>query len=95
MADDILNTTPEIGDDDEAFDVGLPVNDNVDGEGATHVAHMRGNRAAFVDVLAEFVRAGSDLSAPLRHDISDAELDHVRFALEGIGPATVESIERV
>src|SRR5688572_13615036 len=93
MADDILNTTPEIGDDDESFDVTLPVTEAVDDAGATHVAHMRGNQAAFVDVLAEFVRTGSDLSQPLRTPIDDASLDHVRFALEGLGPARVVSIE--
>ena len=93
MTDDMTNTTPQLGDDDESFDVLLPVTDAVDGAGATHVAHMRGNEAAFVDVLAEFVRTGSDLSAPLRGPIDDASLDHVRFALEGLGPATVESIE--
>jgi len=89
-----MNTTPEIGDRDEAFDVALPVSDSIDGEGATHVAHMRGNEAAYVDVLAEFVRTGSDLSAPLRAPIADNDLERVRFALEGIGPAVVESIER-
>jgi hypothetical protein len=89
-----MNTTPEIGDRDEAFDVALPVSDSVDGAGATHVAHMRGNEAAFVDVLAEFVRTGSELSAPLRSSIDDDDLEHVRFALDGLGPAVVESIER-
>ena len=91
---DMVNTTPEIGDDDERFDVGLPVGHDVDEEGGTHVAHMRGNRAAYVDVLAEFVRTGSDLSAPLRSPIDEGSLDRVRFALDGLGPAVVESIER-
>jgi hypothetical protein len=94
MTDDMLNTTPEIGDDDEQFDVALPVEGPVDDEGGTHVAHMRGNQVAFVDVLAEFVRAGSELSAPLRTPIDDDSLERVRFALEGLGPAVVESIER-
>ena len=94
VSDDLVNTTPEIGDDDEAFDVDLPVTDAVDGEGATHVAHMRGNRNAFIDILAEFVRTRSELSAPLRSPVDDASLDAVRLALEGLGPATVESIER-
>jgi hypothetical protein len=93
MEDDIVNTTPELGDTDESFDVLLPVADAIDGEGATHVAHMRGNEAAYVDVLAEFVRTGSDLSAPLRSPIDDSTLDDVRLALEGLGPATVDSIE--
>jgi hypothetical protein len=48
----------------------------------------------YIDVLAEFVRTGSKLSAPLREPIDDGALDEVRFALEGIGPAVVESIER-
>ena len=94
MAEDVPNTTPEIGDSDESFDIGLPVSDTVDDAGATHVAHMRGNRSAFVDVLAEFVRTGSDLSAPLREPVSDDAIDRVRLALEGLGPAVVESIER-
>ena len=94
MADDLMNTTPETGNNDEAFDIGLPVSDAVDGAGATHVAHMRGNRSAFVDVLAEFVRTGSDLSAPLRAPVTDDALDGVRVALEGLGPAVLESIER-
>jgi hypothetical protein len=94
MADEMVNTTPEVGDSDESFDVGLPVSDAVDGAGATHVAHMRGNKAAFVDVLAEFVRTGSDAAAPLRGPIGDDALDDVRFALDGLGPAVVESIER-
>ena len=94
MTEDMANTTPAIGNDDEAFDIGLPVSDAVDDAGATHVAHMRGNRTEFVDVLAEFVRTGSDLSAPLREPITDDALDGVRFALDGLGPAVVESIER-
>jgi hypothetical protein len=89
-----LNTTPEIGGRGESFDVALPVAETLDGSGATHVAHMRGNEAAYVDVLAEFVRTGSELSAPLRSPIDDGDLEPVRFALEGIGPAVVESIER-
>jgi hypothetical protein len=93
MDEDMVNTTPELGDHDESFDISLPVTDAVDDAGATHVAHMRGNQAAFVDVLAEFVRTGSELSEPLRTPIDDASLDQVRFALEGLGPATVVSIE--
>ena len=38
------NTVPEPGDDDEAFDVYLPVTPAMDESGATHVAHMRGNQ---------------------------------------------------
>ena len=93
--DDSANTTPEIGSIDEAFDIYLPVSDSVDAEGATHVAHMRGNEAAYVDVLAEFVRTGSDASAPLRTAVDADSLDDVRFALNGLGPAEVESIERL
>lgn len=89
-----MHTTPELGGRAESFDVALPVSESLDGSGATHVAHMRGNESAFVDVLAEFVRTGSDLSAPLRSAIDDADLEHVRFALDGLGPAVVESIER-
>ena len=85
------NTIPEAGDDDEAFDVYVPVTPSMDGSGATHVAHMRGNRAGFVEVLAGFVATGSDLSEPLRSPAPDVE--RIRFALEGLGPAHVESID--
>jgi hypothetical protein len=87
------NTVPEAGADDEEFDVHLPVTPALDRQGATHVAHMRGNKAGFVDVLAGFVATGSDLSDPLRSPIDDADLDRVRFALDGLGPARVQSIE--
>ena len=89
------NTIAEPGGDDESFDVFLPVSPAMDGEGATHVARMRGNEAGFVEVLAGFVATGSDLSEPLRSSIDDAGLDRVRFALEGLGPAHVESIEKL
>lgn len=85
------NTVPEPGEDDESFDVYLPVTPAMDGSGATHVAHMRGNEAGFIDVLAEFVATGSELSEPLRSPVDD--VDQVRFSLEGLGPARVESID--
>ena len=93
MADEehLENTIPEPGDADESFDVYRPVNPAMDGANATHVAHMRGNRDGFVDVLAGFVATGSDLSAPLRSPVEDVE--RIRFALEGLGPAHVESID--
>ena len=91
MTDDSLNTTAS--DRDDPFDVRLPVTDSVDGADATHVAHMRGDETTFVDVLSEFVRTGSPLSEPLRTPIDDSTLDRVRLALEGLGPARVESIE--
>ena len=56
-------------------------------------AHMRGNESRVVDVLAGFVATGSDLSDPLRSPIDEADLDRVRFALDGLDPARVESIE--
>jgi len=87
------NTVPEPGDDDESFDVYLPVTPAMDGSGATHVAHMRGNKAGFLDVLAGFVATGSDLSEPLRSPVDD--VDRIRFSLEGLGPAHVESVEAV
>jgi hypothetical protein len=87
------NTVAEPGDHDEPFDVYLPVTSAMDGSGATHVAHMRGNHAGFVDVLAGFVATGSDLSEPLRSPVAD--VDRIRFALEGLGPAHVESIDAV
>jgi hypothetical protein len=87
------NTVPEPGSDDEPFDVYLPVSTAMDREGATHVARMRGNEAGFVEVLAGFVATGSDLSEPLRSPVDDAGLDRVKFALDGLGPAHVESVE--
>src|SRR5215218_3934006 len=65
----------------------------MDGSGATHVAHMRGNRAGFVDVLAGFVDTGSHLSEPLRLPVDD--VDRIRFSLQGLGPAHVESSDTV
>jgi hypothetical protein len=87
------NTVPEVGDDDESFDIYLPVTPTMERSGATHVAHMRGNEAGFVDVLAGFVATGSDLSEPLRTPVDDIE--RIRFALEGLGPARVESIDEL
>jgi hypothetical protein len=84
------NTVFEPG-DDEPFDVYLPVTAAMDGSGATHVAHMRGNQAGFIDVLAGFVATGSELSEPLRSPVGD--VDRIKFALEGLGPARVESID--
>jgi hypothetical protein len=89
------NTVAEPGADDESFDVYLPVTPGLDRQGATHVARMRGNEAGYVDVLAGFVETGSDLSEPLRTPIGEADLDRVRFALEGLGPAHVEAIEPI
>ncbi len=89
------NTVAEPGADDEPFDIYLPVTPASSREGATHVARMRGNEAGFVDVLASFVATGSDLSEPLRTPIDDADVDRVRFALEGLGPAHVEAIEPI
>ena len=89
------NTVQEPGDDDESFDIYLPVSPVLDGEGATHVARMRGNEAGFVEVLAGFVATGSDLSEPLRSPVDEADLDRVKFTLEGLGAAHVESIEQL
>ena len=89
------NTVSESGEDDAAFDVYLPVNDLMDETSAPHVAHMRGNENGFRDVLAGFVASGSDLSAPLRQPVIDADLDPVRLALEGLGPARLEDIEPI
>ena len=87
------NTIQETGGDNQSFDVFLPASPSLDREGATHVARMRGNEPGFIEVLAGFVATGSELSEPLRSPIDDADLDRVRFALEGLGPAHVESIE--
>jgi hypothetical protein len=87
------NTVAEPGADDESFDIYLPVTPAMDASGATHVAHMRGNEAGFIDVLAGFVATGSELSSPLRSPVVD--VDEIRFALDGIGPARVEGIDTV
>jgi hypothetical protein len=93
------NTVPAIGDEEEeeeeAFDVFLPVGPTTGVAGATHVAHMRGNEPAFVDVLAGFVATGSDLSTRLREPLGAVDLDEVRLTLDGLGPARVESIEPI
>jgi|SRR5215216_722327 len=89
------NTVQEQGDADERFDVYLPLTAEGGDAGATHVARMRGDEAAFTDVVAGFVATGSDLSAPLREPIDDADLDRIRLAIDGLGPARVESIERL
>ena len=96
MAEEYLdNTTPASGDIDESFEVYLPVAQQMDGQGATHVAHMRGNEAEYTDVLAEFVRTGSDASAPLRAPVADSTVEEIKFALNGLGPARVESIDPI
>jgi hypothetical protein len=91
----VENTVQQPGVDDESFDVFLPVSPALDGDGATHVARMRGNEAGFVEVLAGFVATGSDLSEPLRSPVDEADLDRVKLVLEGLGPAHVESIEQL
>ena len=91
----VENTVQEPAGDDESFDVYLPVSPALESEGATHVARMRGNEAGFVEVLAGFVASGSDLSEPLRSPVDAAGLDRVKLALEGLGPAHVEAIERL
>ena len=87
--------SPDQGGANETFEVYLPATPALDGEGATHVARMRGNEASFNEVLAGFVATGSELSKPLRSPIEESELDHVKFALDGVGPAHVESVEQL
>jgi hypothetical protein len=89
------NTAQELGGDHGSFDVYLPVSPALDGEGATHVARMRGDEAGFVEVLAGFVATGSELSEPLRSPVDEADLDRVTFTLEGLSAAHVESIEHL
>jgi hypothetical protein len=89
------NTVQEPGTNGEPFDLLLPVSSARDGEGATHVARMRGDEAGFVEVLAGFVATGSDLSEPLRSPVDEADLDRVKFVLDGLGQAHVESIEQL
>ena len=88
------NTVPVVGDDDEQFDIYLPVTLAMDGAGATHVVHMRGNKAGFVEVLSGFVQTGSDLSEPLRTP-ADHDDDQIRLALTGLGPAEFQSIDQL
>jgi hypothetical protein len=97
MSDDeqVENTVHETTGDEEQFDVYLPASPALEGSGATHVAHMRGSEAAFVEVLSGFVATGSKLSEPLRSPVQEAGLERIRFALDGLGPAHVESIERL
>ena len=87
------NTTQPTGDANASFDVYLPFSESGDEAGATHVAHMYGDESAFLEVLAGFVATGSDLSAPLRGPVADDDLEAVRLALDGLGPARVDSIE--
>jgi hypothetical protein len=89
------NTVHDLADDDESFDIYLPVSPGLDGQGATHVARMRGNEAGYVDVLSGFVATASDLSEPLRLPINNADLDRVKLMLEGLGGANVEAIEQL
>lgn len=85
MTDVMHKTNPQIGDVDESFDVLLPDSEDVDG--AAHPRRpMSGNETAYVDVLAEFVRTASDLSAPLREPIDASALDKVLSALARAGP---------
>ena len=93
--DDLENKAQNLGGDDESFDVYLPVSPALDGEGATHVARMRGNEAGFVEVLTGFVATGSELSAPLRSPVDEGDVDRVKSTLEGLGAAHVESIEQL
>jgi len=89
-----VHTVPESGDTDETFAVSLPFDADDDSAGATHVTHMRGNRDAFLDILAGFVNTGCDLSAPLRQPAENSA-DRITFALEGLGVAHVDSIEEL
>jgi hypothetical protein len=41
------------------------------------------------------VRTGSPASAPLRSAVADSTLEELKFALNGLGPARVESIEPI
>jgi hypothetical protein len=76
----------------EAFEVRLPVES---GAAATHVARMRGDSVEFLDALESFVSTGSEASEPLRNPLAEASQAKVVDLLNGLGPATVESIEPV
>jgi hypothetical protein len=90
--DPLSRGLPQPDDADESFDLYLPFNGANEESGATHVAHMRGDRDGFFDVVAGFVGTGSDLSAPLREPTHHS-LEQIRFALDGLGVARVESVE--
>ena len=44
---------------------------------------------------SEFVRTGSPASAPLRSAVADSTVEELTFALNGLGPARVESIDPI
>lgn len=80
----------DTGDD---FDVRLPVSPGPDVPPATHVAHMSGDSIEFLDALRSFVSTGSELSAPIRMPIESSSVGQVTDILNGLGGATVRSID--
>jgi hypothetical protein len=79
----------------EQFDVSLPVVTAAGEHPATHVARMRGDRMEFLDALDTFVRTGSEASEPIRTPLDTSSLAHVADILNGLGGATVETIDAV
>lgn len=79
----------------EAFDVRLPVATGSEELAVTHVARMRGDSVEFLDALEAFVSTGSDASDPIRTPIGTSSLTKVADILNGLGGATVETIDPV
>ena len=77
----------------DAFDVPLPVVTGSDRHLATHVARMRGDSIEFLDALDSFVSTGSELSAAVRMPIESSSIGRVADILNGLGGATVQSID--
>jgi hypothetical protein len=79
----------------EEFDVRLPVATSSDAHPVTHVARMRGDSIEFLDALEAFVSTGSEASAPIRMPIDRSSSGRVADILNGLGGATVQSIDPV
>ena len=79
----------------EEFEVRLPVVTASDPHPVTHVARMRGDSVEFLDALEAFVATGSEASDPIRMPLDTSATGHVADILNGLGGATVESIDPV
>ena len=90
---------PELEIDDvhsgDQFEVRLPIATAAAGDPATHVARMRGDEKEFTDALTAFVETGSEASDPLRMPIGSSSVGVVADLLDGLGGASVVSIDPV
>ena len=96
MADEYLeNTTPASGDIDESFEVYLPVArrwmDRARRTWRTSAATKRSTPTCSPSSCARVL----DASAPLRAAVADSTVEEIKFALNGLGPARVESIDPI